>query len=268
MWASATKCSGGAFLVCTAACIFGDGSPNKSLYTCSQGGVWAQVGDDGVPAAGSGTNAVLSSDGTSLAWRAMGGDISGPPQAAQVQGLQGRVVAPDAPGSGQVLTWNIAGNRWEPVTPAAAASGVANYGVAFSGQSSLTIPGATHGLNSANLISDCYLGSTPLLAVSGYQFSIAPVTYDATITFPTAFTGTCVLNASGGAGGGSSYARRRRRSRRAAASRWAPGRRSLATPLGAGRRREAGGPGNGRRFAAGGLQRDDGKIVKAYAHGW
>ena len=192
--------------VCTTGETFfkSDGSPNKSLYTCAQNGTWAQVGDDGIPAPG-GANRVLSTDGTSADWRAMGGDISGPPQALQVQGIQGRVIAPDAPQSGQVLSWNSSGNRWEPATPAPSVQ--ANVEVQFSGQLSVTTSGAAHGLNSANLISQCFVGTTPLVAVSGYQLSVNPSNFDATITFPTAFTGTCILNGFGGgtAAAGGSY---------------------------------------------------------------
>jgi hypothetical protein len=183
--------------VCTTGETFfkSDGSPNKSLYTCAQDGTWAQVGDEGIPTPG-GANRVLSTDGTSADWRTMGGDVYGPPQALQVQGIQGRMIAPNAPQGGQVLSWNSSGNRWEPGTPAPAVQ--ANAEVPFSGQSSVTTSGAAHGLNSANLISQCYLGDTPLMAVSGYQLSVNPSNYDATITFPTAFTGTCILNAFGG----------------------------------------------------------------------
>ena len=190
---------------CTAGDTFfkTDASPSKSLHTCSQAGVWAQVGDDGIPAAASATNNILSTDGISINWRALGGDISGPPDTAQVQGLQGRGVAPDAPTSGQVLSWNSSLNRWEPAAPELA--GQDNFKVAFTGQSSATIAGATHGLKSANLISACYVGSAPLVAVSGYQMLVDPDNFAVIITFPAAFTGTCVLNASGGGTGSAAY---------------------------------------------------------------
>ncbi len=45
---------------------------------------------------------------------AAGGDLGGTYPAPAVTGLRNRSVSPAAPADGQVLTWNAAGNQWEP----------------------------------------------------------------------------------------------------------------------------------------------------------
>jgi trimeric autotransporter adhesin len=66
------------------------------------------------------SNRVLGTDGTNPAWKTLGGDISGPPEAIAVQKIQGRSVSGASPGAGQVMRWNAASLQWEasPETPA------------------------------------------------------------------------------------------------------------------------------------------------------
>src|SRR5262249_20412179 len=46
--------------------------------------------------------------------RAMGGDVSGPPQALTVNRIAGRTVTGAQPSGGQALGWNSSSSQWEP----------------------------------------------------------------------------------------------------------------------------------------------------------
>lgn len=86
---------------------------------------------------------------------------------------------------------------------AASGVGVANYPMVFSAATSVTTLGTTHNLGSANLVAACWDNATPRNRVEGWTATVHPTTYDVTVTFPTAFTGTCPLNAAGSIGGSS-----------------------------------------------------------------
>ena len=121
-------------------------------------------------------------------WTTVAGSYTLPAATASVRG--GITV-----GTGLAITGDVLRNT---------APAVANYAVTFTAVASVTTLGTTHGLASANLISDCKDGSVPRASVSGYQFTVNATTFDVVITFPVAFTGTCVLNVSGGGTGGGS----------------------------------------------------------------
>lgn len=167
--------------VCTAGDTFfkTDGSPNKSLYTCAQSGAWAVVGDDGVPAAAGGADKVLSANGSAAEWRALGGDISGPPQAVQVQSIRGRAVAPNAPLSGQVLSWNTLASRWEPAS-VAQGSVTAGAGISVTGSVVSVDPAAVPSFLTASATVDF-----PAIGASGCSIQ--------TFAFPGAVTGDAVI---------------------------------------------------------------------------
>ena len=59
---------------------------------------------------------VISTDGTTIAWNALGGDIAGPIGSATVTQIQGCAVSSAAPRLCQTLVWNATTNRWEPQT--------------------------------------------------------------------------------------------------------------------------------------------------------
>jgi len=146
------------------------------------------------------TNEVLSSNGSSIQWLALGGDISGAPAGLTVNRLQGRSVSNAVPSSGQVLQWNAATNQWQP---APAETGNSSY--AFATQVSITIPGTVHQFGTANLVVDCYDNSTPPQRVEPDKVQISPATYNVTVNFSTPQTGYCVVNGAGTAalaGGG------------------------------------------------------------------
>ncbi len=67
-----------------------------------------------LPSLGGNTGKVLTTDGSTVSWAFLAGDISGTLSSLQVTALQGKNVAPTSPTNNQVLTWNSTSNRWEP----------------------------------------------------------------------------------------------------------------------------------------------------------
>ena len=171
----------------------------SNVYACNAANTWTVEGN-GLSVTGSTANEVLSSNGSTIQWLALGGDVSGAPEGLTVTGLQGRNLSDTTPSSGQVLQWNAAANQWQP---APAEAGNSTY--AFTAQVSVTIPGTVHQFGTANLIVDCYDNSTPPQLVEPDKVQISPTTYNVTIDFSTAQTGYCVVNGAGTAavGGGS-----------------------------------------------------------------
>ena len=75
---------------------------------------------------------------------------------------------------------------------------VSNYVSSFTGQMAVTINGTTHRLGSANLSVECYDTASPSARVEPDKVVVAPVTFNVTIYFATAQTGTCTLSGTGG----------------------------------------------------------------------
>lgn len=180
-----STCTVGQFFFLTTA------TAGSNVYACNPINTWAVEGNSLSVNSGT-TNEVLSSNGSSIQWLALGGDISGAPGGLTVNRLQGRSVSSTAPSSGQVLQWNAATNQWQP---APAESGNSAY--AFTSQVSITVPGTVHQFGTANLVADCYDNSTPPQRVEPDKIQISPTTYNVTINFSTAQTGYCVVNGAG-----------------------------------------------------------------------
>ncbi len=89
-----------------------------NLFGCVTGNTWIALGASELPAVGGQTGRVLTTDGASVRWQLLDGDVSGVPEDMRVVRLQNRAVANTAPADGQVLTWNTAATRWEPHVPA------------------------------------------------------------------------------------------------------------------------------------------------------
>ena len=88
--------------------------------------------------------------------------------------------------SGQFLKTDGSGNTsW-------ANSSSAPQGYSFSGVTTFTIPGATHGLGTKYLILQCYDNANPANFILP-AFTVNPSTYDVIVTFTTATSGYCVL---------------------------------------------------------------------------
>lgn len=173
-------------------------TPGSNLYMCVSANTWTGIsggssGGGSVPGAPGNGGKLLSSDNTNAIWVALGGDLGGTPDGAQVIKLRGRGIASSAPNGGNVLRWNSALSQWEP-----SPGGIGNYGYSFTAQTQVLIAGTAHGLNSAELVIACYNNSVPAVLLTPANITIHPVSYDVSITFATAQSGTCVINGSGG----------------------------------------------------------------------
>jgi len=189
-----STCAVGQFFFLTTA------AAGSNVYACNPANTWAVEGNS-LSVTSSTANEVLSSNGSSIQWLALGGDISGAPGELTVNRLQGRNLSNTAPSSGQVLQWNAAANQWQ-----AAPAQAGNSSYAFAAQVSITIPGTVHQFGTANLVVDCYDNSTPPQRVEPDKIQISPTTYNVTVDFSTPQTGYCVVNGAGtasvsGAGG-------------------------------------------------------------------
>ena len=185
-------CAVGAMFLNTSAPV------GQNVYACTAVNTWSpEGGGSGTPSPAGNANMVLSNNGSTLLWQPIGGDASGAPSAVKVTGLQGRGVATTAPTAGQVLSWNATAGQWAPSNPAAVGGA---YSSSFTAQTSVTIAGTAHQLNSANLLVTCYDTQTPAMEVEPNSVAVNATTFDVTVTFTTAQSGRCVVS-SGGAGG-------------------------------------------------------------------
>lgn len=107
-------------------------------------------------------------------------------------------LAVDSGDSNQFKVYN--GGNWVTLTPAAVPP---NYGALFSNQTTVTVPGTSHQLGTANLEVECFDSATPANLVEANAVTINPATYDVNIFFATAQSGYCVIDGSGGSGSGS-----------------------------------------------------------------
>jgi hypothetical protein len=187
-----STCAVGQFFFLTTA------AAGSNVYACNPANTWTVEGNN-LSVNSNTTNEVLSSNGSSIEWLALSGDVSGAPGGLTVNRLQGRNLSSTAPSSGQVLQWNAATSQWNP---APAQTGNAAY--AFAAQVSITIPGTVHQFGTANLVVDCYDNSTPPQQVEPDKVQISPTTYNVTVNFSTAQTGYCVVNGAGTAAVGMS----------------------------------------------------------------
>jgi hypothetical protein len=90
-------------------------------------------------------------------------------------------------------TWSVQG-----------ANGLANYAMPFTSATTVTVPGSTHQLGTANLFVDVYDTETPAVLVEPNEVQVNPTTYDVTVSFASPQSGTLVLSAAGGGGGDNS----------------------------------------------------------------
>ena len=132
----------------------------------------------------------------------LGGDVSGTAANLTVTGIQGHRISSTAPSGGQVLTWNAGTGQWTATNPSGTGGGGGAYSASFTAQTSVTIPGTSHQLNTANLLVSCYDTESPQVEVEADTIWINPTTFDVTVNFASAQSGRCVVS-SGGAGGSS-----------------------------------------------------------------
>jgi hypothetical protein len=163
----------------------------SNVYACNPVNTWSVEGNS-LSVTSSSANEVLSSNGSTIEWLPLSGDISGAPATLTVNRLQGRTVSGTAPSNGQVLQWSSAANEWQPAPGQAG-----NSSYAFTSQTSVTIPGTLHQFGTANLIVNCYDNSSPPQNVEPDKIQISPTNFNVTIDFSTAQTGYCVVNGAG-----------------------------------------------------------------------
>ena len=111
-----------------------DGPLGQNLYVCTNGNTWSLQGAP-IPGVTGYANTVLATDGTSLLWKALSGDVSGPPSTLKVTGIQGRAVSAAAPTNGQSLVWNSSTSQWQPQGQSGGVSSVFGRSGAISSQS-------------------------------------------------------------------------------------------------------------------------------------
>ncbi len=75
---------------------------------------------------------------------------------------------------------------------------VSNYVATFTAQTVVTINGTTHRLGTTNLSVECYDSASPAARVEPDRIAVAPVTYNVSIYFASAQTGSCMITGSGG----------------------------------------------------------------------
>ena len=94
-----------------------DATPGQNWYLCLAGNQWTVQGG-ALPAVTGNAGTVLFTDGSSLFWKGLGGDISGSPNTVTLNGLLGRPLSAAAPQTGQTLAWS--GTAWAPQNAAVA----------------------------------------------------------------------------------------------------------------------------------------------------
>jgi hypothetical protein len=75
---------------------------------------------------------------------------------------------------------------------------VSNYVATITGQTVVTINGTTHRLGTANLSVECYDSASPSAQVEPDRVVVDPVTFNVSIYFASAQTGSCTITGSGG----------------------------------------------------------------------
>ena len=186
-----------------------DAPPGQNLYACTAANVWT--------AQGSGTQTMTSIFGRTGAVTATGGDYS----ASQVTNAADKSVAnlyvagarqtfaPSAGASGMRLTpgalpgspqaGDLAvdsndanhakvfdGTSWVSMT-------TGPYSTVFASATTVTVPGPTHKLGTANLLVELYDNQSPAQRVEPDHIAINPTTFDVTVFFQTPQSGRVVI---------------------------------------------------------------------------
>jgi hypothetical protein len=104
-------------------------------------------------------------------------------------------LAVDSGDSNKLKLYN--GTSWISLTPTAAPlTATMNYAAVFSSQTNVSVPGSTHLLGTASLLVACYDNSAPANLIEANRITVDPLSFDVTITFATAQSGTCVISGS------------------------------------------------------------------------
>lgn len=198
-------------------------APGKNLYGCTATNVWTSMAPAGdLPSTTGQAGKVLSNDGSSIQWRTesvtsvMGrtgavskakgdynltdlGDVSGKQGNSQVVTMFGG----GSVNSNDCAKFDANGNivsAGEPCGSGAGSggAGIANYEVAFSSTSSVTISGAAHGFGHRKILVACYDNASPKRQIFPASITVDPANFDVAVGFASPVSGTCVLSGFGG----------------------------------------------------------------------
>ena len=106
-----------------------DAPAGENLYGCVATNTWAVMsgpgggGGSGLPSITGESGKILSNDGATVQWRALGGDLSGAPQSAAVTRVQGITVSPTPPVDGQAMVYESVNTRYAPKAVVSAVQG-------------------------------------------------------------------------------------------------------------------------------------------------
>jgi hypothetical protein len=104
-------------------------------------------------------------------------------------------IAVDSGDSNKLKLYN--GTSWVSLTPTVAVlTATTNYAAVFSSQTTVSVPGSTHLLGTSNVLVACYDNSAPANLIEANRITVDPISFDVTITFATAQSGTCVISGS------------------------------------------------------------------------
>jgi len=149
-----------------------DAAAGKNLFACTATNLWTLLSPpvDLPPVAGH-ANKVVSTDGTTVSWRALGGDISGAPDAASVQRLQGRSVSSATPANKDLLKWNQAASQWEPAGDYVAGTGISIVGATISADDAVS---PLYLLGTAPPVMNCQPGRDFFIDTTNRRLSFCP----------------------------------------------------------------------------------------------
>jgi hypothetical protein len=132
-----------------------------NMYGCTSVNGWT-LEQTNLPSVTGNSGNILTTDGSSLLFSPLGGDISGSPGTVTVTQIQGRPVSSAAPSSGQALAWNATALQWQPQTISSGGSGSGASMASQLGDFAVTRTSAT----SLSIGANCSV-STPCLARFG-----------------------------------------------------------------------------------------------------
>ena len=172
-----------------------------------QGAITAQAGDYSADQVSNAVDSTRATNYTAGAKQKFSGNTASAglrvaPSALPSSAEAGDIVM-DAGGSNQMKVYD--GVSWVGM---AALPAHANYVKPFTGQTTVTTAGSAHQLGTANLIVACYDNSTPANMIEPSTISVDATSFDVTVRFPVAQSGSCVINGfnggtgTGGGGGG------------------------------------------------------------------
>ncbi len=157
-------------------------------YTASQ--VTNAVDKTAATAYGAGARQTFAPSASAAGMRVTPGSLPSSPQVGDM--------AVDSADANRAKVFD--GTSWVRMTT------IPNYASVFTSATTVTVPGSTHQLGTANLVVECLDNATPANLVEPDSIRINPSTYDVTVTFAAPQSGRLVINAAGGSGASNAIA--------------------------------------------------------------